>query len=185
MRLRGGEVTPAVSFFIWGAQLETGSVATSPIYTVASTVARTADNITLTSASSLIGQTEGRIKTQFQIGTQTTPTINRNIIQLYTGDETNAIILRVADNNSVQLVVLDNSSVEVVISSAAGLSGIIDAEVSYAANSYSLTVNGVLAGTDTSATVPSMNTIALATNETAQRQLNGNMRYFALFPTSA
>ena len=47
--------------FIWGAQLETGSVATSYIPTVASTQTRTADSVTLTGASSLIGQTEGTL----------------------------------------------------------------------------------------------------------------------------
>jgi hypothetical protein len=46
---------------IWGAQLETGSVATSYIPTVASTETRTADSVSLTGASSLIGQTEGTL----------------------------------------------------------------------------------------------------------------------------
>jgi hypothetical protein len=44
---------------VWQAQLETGSVATSPIVTAGSTVARVADVVSLTGASSLIGQTGG------------------------------------------------------------------------------------------------------------------------------
>jgi hypothetical protein len=50
----------------WGAQLETGSVATSYIPTVASTATRTADSVSLTGASSLIGQTEGTLYVEHQ-----------------------------------------------------------------------------------------------------------------------
>jgi hypothetical protein len=45
--------------FMWQAQFETGSVATSPIVTTAGTASRVADVVSLTGASSLIGQTEG------------------------------------------------------------------------------------------------------------------------------
>lgn len=45
--------------YIWGAQLEVGSNATSYIPTVASTVTRNADVISKTGISDLIGQTEG------------------------------------------------------------------------------------------------------------------------------
>ena len=47
--------------FFWGAQAEVGANATSYIPTVASTLTRTADVITKTGISSLIGQTEGTI----------------------------------------------------------------------------------------------------------------------------
>lgn len=50
------------SIYLWGAQLEAGSYATSYIPTTTATVTRIADNInTLTDAASLIGQTEGFI----------------------------------------------------------------------------------------------------------------------------
>jgi hypothetical protein len=47
------------SVFVWGAQLEEGSVATSYIKTTNATATRSADNISLTGASDLIGQTSG------------------------------------------------------------------------------------------------------------------------------
>lgn len=47
--------------YIWGAQLEEGSNATSYIPTVASTVTRNADVISKTDISDLIGQTEGTL----------------------------------------------------------------------------------------------------------------------------
>jgi hypothetical protein len=47
--------------FAWGAQFELGSVATSPIVTTAGTASRVADVVSLTGASSLIGQASGTI----------------------------------------------------------------------------------------------------------------------------
>ena len=47
--------------YIWGAQLEAGSYATSYVPTVATSVTRNADVISKTGISSLIGQTEGTI----------------------------------------------------------------------------------------------------------------------------
>lgn len=53
--------TLGYTFFLWGAQLEVGSNATSYIPTVASAVTRNADVISKTGISDLIGQTEGTL----------------------------------------------------------------------------------------------------------------------------
>jgi hypothetical protein len=47
--------------YLWGAQIELGSYATSYVPTVASTITRNADVISKTGISSLIGQTEGTV----------------------------------------------------------------------------------------------------------------------------
>jgi hypothetical protein len=54
--------------FIWGAQLEVGSVATSYIPTVASAVTRNADVINKSGISSLLGQIEGSVYIKFDAG---------------------------------------------------------------------------------------------------------------------
>ena len=56
-----------MAFYVWGAQLEAGSVATSYIPTVASTVTRNADVISLSSVSGLIGQSEGTIYVEAEL----------------------------------------------------------------------------------------------------------------------
>jgi hypothetical protein len=53
--------TTGTTIFLWGAQLEAGSYATSYIPTTSASVTRNADVISKTSISSLIGQTEGTI----------------------------------------------------------------------------------------------------------------------------
>jgi hypothetical protein len=60
----GGETfsSPGQSMYFWGAQFETGGVATSYIPTTTATVTRNADNIFVSGAvSGSIGQTEGTI----------------------------------------------------------------------------------------------------------------------------
>jgi hypothetical protein len=60
----GGEIigSPGQSMYFWGAQFETGGVATSYIPTTTATVTRNADNIFVSGAvSGSIGQTEGTI----------------------------------------------------------------------------------------------------------------------------
>jgi hypothetical protein len=46
-------------YYLWQAQLETGSVATSPIVTTAGTASRVEDVITLTSAEAIVGSNTG------------------------------------------------------------------------------------------------------------------------------
>ena len=59
------------AFWVFGAQLEVGSVATSYIPTTTQAIARAADVITRTSASALIGQQSGTVYCEFQFNTPT------------------------------------------------------------------------------------------------------------------
>jgi hypothetical protein len=69
---------------LWGAQVETGSVATSYIPTTAAAVTRNADQITVTGAvSGCIGQTQGTIYAEFRyLGV---PPIRSGFVYLRTG----------------------------------------------------------------------------------------------------
>ena len=55
------------SAYIWGAQLEAGSVATSYIPTTTGTVTRNADAISVTGVAGLIGQTEGTLYAEVDV----------------------------------------------------------------------------------------------------------------------
>ena len=60
--IRDAQIRDGVAgIYIWGAQLETGSIATSYIPTTTGSVTRNADVVSKTSISGLIGQTEGTI----------------------------------------------------------------------------------------------------------------------------
>jgi hypothetical protein len=69
--------TGTSGIFIWQAQLETGSVATSPIVTTAGTASRVADVVSLTGASSLIGQSAGTVFLEVTLANATTASFGR------------------------------------------------------------------------------------------------------------
>jgi hypothetical protein len=161
--------------FIWQAQLETGSVATSPIYTVASTVARTTDDISLTSASSLIGQTEGTI--YLETNTRTVSTIadmvavsgvglyvlnisqSNGNIQLYSEPDMDLVVIKTGDNRGIPLKMA----------------------FAYMSGSFAFYVNGVQEWTSASVTpATSLDSISLAGGSNRGVSHHGS---FALFPT--
>jgi hypothetical protein len=80
---------------LWQAQLETGSVATSPIVTTAGTASRVADVVSLTGASSLIGQTSGSFFVEFDY---TQNTAERRILSVTDGTVTNRLIVWTLNN---------------------------------------------------------------------------------------
>ena len=83
-------------FYLWGAQLETGSVATSYIPTTTAAVTRNADVVTLSGAvSGCIGQTEGTLYAEFEIRSDTT---TRRLFALSDGTQTNRVFLYYASN---------------------------------------------------------------------------------------
>jgi len=82
--------------YIWGAQLETGSIATSYIPTTTASATRNADVINLSGAvSGCIGQTEGTIYAEFEIRSDTT---TRRLFALSDGTQTNRVFLYYASN---------------------------------------------------------------------------------------
>jgi hypothetical protein len=78
--------------FIWGAQLETGSDATSYIRTTDTAITQPADVITATGVSGEIGQTEGTVLLE---------------VDLRAGKSNTARIITVADNNFVNGFILN------------------------------------------------------------------------------
>jgi hypothetical protein len=82
--------------YVWGAQLETGSVATSYIPTTTGSVTRNADVVTLSGAvSGSIGQTEGTIYAEFEIRSDTT---TRRLLTLSDGSQINRVMLVYSSN---------------------------------------------------------------------------------------
>jgi hypothetical protein len=167
--------------FIWGAQLETGSVATSYIPTVASTANRVADSVTLTGASSLIGQTEGTLYAEV-----TTRLVgsNRRFLDLATDvNNTRVTLQKGGGNDTFQLAVIDGGVSQALISGSAGASGTFKIAGAYKADDFVLYINGVQIGTDASGTVPPLATVGLGCSITGGAQCNDHIRSAALFPT--
>jgi hypothetical protein len=149
-RLANGEV------FLWQAQAETGSVATSPIVTTAGTASRVADAITLTSASSLIGQTANTLYVEGEIQTFTGAS-DACIFALTDGTSDEAIVIgTVAANGRIEAVVRDGGSDQATIASGSFTTGVFKCAIASAVNDVAFYLNGSSVGTDTSATHPAL-----------------------------
>ena len=171
--------------YVFGAQYETGSIATTYIPTTAAAVSRAADVISASGAlvSGLIGQTEGTIYAEVDVRnfTQT----DRPIIQLFL-DSNNRILLEAfffSPTFGVKGSVITSGSSVANITFAITNSGIYKIALAYKQNDFAFFVNGTLRGTDTLGNLPSsLNAVHLGHNN-GSSQLSNYIRAAALYTT--
>jgi hypothetical protein len=136
-------------------QLEAGSVATSPIITAGSAVTRLADVASKTSATALIGQTEGTIFFDVTIGGSLNDSTGKVICAISDGTSDNIIVIYRYNNliyydNIVGGAVQFSNSVFTITSFNTRLKGCVN----YKLNSVKSFINGALTNTDTNALIP-------------------------------
>ena len=168
----------------WGAQLETGSVATSYIPTTTAAVTRNAEVISVSGAvSGSIGQTEGTIYAEVDVRNLA---IETYIIRIDEGASSNIISLRKLNTNQIRTaIVAPTTSGTLNISSAAFTAGIIKIAFAYKSGEIALSVNGATALTanGTFAFGASLNRITLGSNASASSEFNDRIRAVALYTT--
>ena len=143
----------AASFYIWGAQLESGSFPTSYIPTSGSTVTRVQDQYSKTGISDKIGQTEGVIFVEMAYPITTSGSGNKRIA---ISDNTSS--------NRVMFAEVGNTGISALITyggvNSAYLVGNVNnllnfkVAIKYKENDFALWVNGVEVATDTSGSTP-------------------------------
>ena len=138
--------------YIWGAQLEAGAYPTSYIGpTLGASVTRGADAASKTGISSLIGQTEGTIFVEFN--SSNVVGADNTVFGLSIGSALSRIIIYFG--SSVNAQVRNAGVVQgTIIGPASTANTNYKCALAYKANDLAFYVNGVLAGTDTSATIP-------------------------------
>ena len=147
--------------FIYGAQLEAGSYATSLIHTSGSAVTRSADAANNAGNSDLINSTEGVLYAEIKSFIET-PTHRRtialsdgtsavNVVRiLYLNNTANNILGQVRANNTL------TASIDKTVSTTLEYHKVA---VKYKENDFALWVDGEQVNTDTSVAVPSANTL--------------------------
>jgi hypothetical protein len=98
--LTSGRFLPILSsgtIYVWGAQAELGSYATSYIPTVATSITRNADVISKTGISSLIGQTEGTMFVDVNL-THLNKGANEYLMQVWLDGSNRILIYRTSTN---------------------------------------------------------------------------------------
>ena len=137
------------NLFIWGAQLEQQSYATSYIPTNGATNTRLQDIANNSGNSTLINSTEGTLYVEMSA-------LQNGYLSLTDGSSTNRIFLGF-DSSSVYTQIRVGGAVQAdMITSAYPSNTILKAAVKYKVNDFALWVNGVEVNTDTSgSTFPS------------------------------
>ena len=174
--------------YVWGAQLETGPIATSYIPTTTASVTRVKDDITLGSASSLIGQTEGTLyievdwrrasgQTQGLLFVSGTATPNENRIQIEANDPTSKLSMIVRISGTTEVFQGQSFS---------GYSGIQKIAFAYANQDFELYRNGSSISSDTVGSLAALGTLTdidLGQAYNTNNQANMWIRAVALYPT--
>jgi hypothetical protein len=174
--------------YTWGAQLETGSIATTYIPTTTAAVSRAADTISASGAlvSGLIGQTEGTIYAEVDVRAFASSAARRIVNMRVDGNNLLSLEINSA-GTSIEFVA--TSGGVAVTTTASGLtSGIQKIAVGYnsAASGTALYVNGTLRDTKTIA-IPSLASVVFGLGVRADggagTQLNDRLRAAAIYTT--
>jgi hypothetical protein len=159
-----GQTTNDVAngFALWGAQLEEGAYATSYVNTLNSAVTRGADAASKTSASALIGQTEGTIFWEFEFTTSVAAGHESFInIDAGAGFGDTIYIIKTA-NGTITAEMYLGGVQQASFSLSSQPAGTYKAAIGYANNNTAFFLNGVQVGTtDTSCSVPATSRIQL------------------------
>ena len=148
--------------YIWGAQLEAGSYATSYIPTQGSIGTRVAESCIQTPPSGIIGQTEGTIYWEIDVQT-TVATANENVLYIDDGiDFSNSIYFRKSSSANLIGEMFVSGNIEASFLKANITKGVHKMAMAYANNNTAFFVDGVQVGiTDTFCTVPLISRIQL------------------------
>jgi hypothetical protein len=181
------EITPAVgttsswvsniagSVIAWGAQLETGSVATSYIRTTDTAITQPADVITATGVSDLIGQTEGFLAVECDL--RALGAIRR-ILQISTqGTINETVVINVEDSNIIKYTLRTNNVERYSFNSDPITSGKFRLVHKYKSGSNTFFLNGLKIGENSVSFSFSnlMTQISLGVSESNTRFLNDHI----------
>jgi len=183
--LAGAYFTPSQDnpFYIYGAQIEAGSYATSYIPTLSTAVTRVADLAQKTSATAIIGQTEGSIYWEIDL-TIKNATGSDAFLNLDAGSFGNTIYFyKIPDGRiACDIFVGAVTQASFILAASSVNVGTVKMALGYANNNSAFFVNGVQVGTtDTSCTIPAMNRIQLG-NTGVGASFN-RTKQVLLFPT--
>ena len=169
------------SVYLWGAQLEAGSNATSYIPTVASTVTRNADVISKTGISSLIGTT---YTVYGEIINEGIHNARHLVLKLPTGGNYADVVVIVQYFNGLQATANNSTSTAQFTINSGSYS--IGQTLKYALrceqNNVAFYINGVQIGVDTLCTIPAVSTLYIGNY--VDLQLGSKIKSTMIFPSA-
>jgi len=177
-------------FYIWGAQLEEGSYATSyiPNYGTALGVTRNADTAQITSAEYLIGQTEGTLFIECEYPRTGSGGPSRKLISVNDGSSSNLVDIFVSSGaNTLLARVRANSGPFGYINISNNPTGVVKIAYAYKANDYVLYINGTQYGSATTGGAftfsSALDIIQIGDGESVNDELGGKCAQALIFTT--
>ena len=174
------------SIFVWGAQVEASPIATSYIPTTTASVTRNKDDISLTGASDLIGQSEGTlyVEVDWRLTTGTTQLLlsandgtGNNRVLIYKNSSPDELRMYAEADGDIKT----NQGV-----SSTSFSGIQKIAFAYKTDDFELYQNGSSVSSDTSGSLAALATLTdidLGQLNDASLQANMWIRAVALYKT--
>ena len=166
------------STFIYGAQVEQGSYATSYIPTQGSIGTRVAESCSQTPPSGIIGQTEGTVYAEFDYLNSTGE--RRYIFQFGAGG--NTLYARIESGQTLTSQILNSASGLTTTGTALPI-GINKLAIAYASNDAVIYLNGVQIAITNSIVIPTLNNFYINSNAIGSEQLAGINKEFKLYNT--
>ena len=172
------------SIYVWGAQVETGPIATSYIPTTTASVTRVKDDITQTGAQSLIGQTEGTL--YVEVDWNEASGTAQYLLEASDGAGNNRMIIYNTPSPELRMAAVANS---VLLTdqgvSSSGYSGIQKIAFAYADNDFELYRNGSSISSDTVGSLAALATLTdidIGQSFLPNLQNNMHIRAVAIYP---
>jgi hypothetical protein len=180
----------ASGLYVWGAQLEAATFATSYIPTTTATVTRTADSVTMTGSnfSSWFNAAQGTLYAEFDFNV-TNSVAPSTAASITDGTATNAFEARTSTGHTLYaatasvggaaLTGLDNATV-----GATSAGAVLKAALAYSSGNSNIAGGGAIgAGSTTTFAAGSFTTLTLGNSPIASRALNGHLRACRYYPT--
>ena len=170
--------------YIWGAQLETGSVATSYIPTSGGNAAartRAADDLVISGSafSSFYNQSEGTVYTEFE--PRELSISNKTTLDFSNGTGTERILSLAY--SSYHVYVVDGGVEQAHLDGGTYTAGAVNRlAFSYKANNIQASVGGGSVVTDTLASIPTLDRLQIGASYANSSQLNGHIKRLIYWP---
>ena len=170
-------------FFVWGAQLEQASFATSYIPTVAATVTRTIDQCRIVAPdfAPWYNASAGTLLIEALLSPDVDSGAGNYYATISDGAITNS--MHIVDVNGTISQVITGGVTQFSQTVGAEPTGILKAALAYASNNTVSSANGAIGATDTSVSIPTVNRLSIGSNASLGSPLNGHIRAITYYNT--